>query len=64
MDAKDRLKLNFDAPQFGSGLSILGLIEIAGLNETLWKGYGAGEGIEALLLIQFSTSKVLGPRYK
>jgi len=52
MDAKDRLKLNFDAPQFGSGLSILGLIEIAGLKETLWKGYGAGEGIEALLLIQ------------
>ena len=52
MDAKDRLKLNFDAPQFGSELSILGLIEIAGLNETRWKGYGAGEGIEALLLIQ------------
>ena len=39
MDAKDRLKLNFDAPQFGSVLSILGLIEIAGLNETRWKGY-------------------------
>ena len=52
MDAKDRLKLNFNAPQIGSVLSILGLIEIAGLNETLWKGYGAGEGIEALLLIQ------------
>ncbi len=52
MDAQDRLKLNFDTPKFGSGLGILGLIEIAGLNETLWKGYGAGEGIEALLLIQ------------
>ena len=53
MDAKDRLKLNFDAPQFGSGLSILGLIEIAGLKETLWKGYGAGEEkFDALLLIQ------------
>ncbi|MDC0336689.1 hypothetical protein OAN95_00565 [Alphaproteobacteria bacterium] len=60
MDAKDRLKLNFDAPQFGSGLSILGLIEIAGLNETRWKGYGAGEEkFDALLLIQFSTSKAL-----
>jgi hypothetical protein len=52
MDAKDRLKLNSNALQFGSGLYILGLIEIAGLNETRWKGYGAGEGIEALLLIQ------------
>jgi hypothetical protein len=41
MDAKDRLKLNSNAPQFGSGLYILGLIEIAGLNETRWKGYGA-----------------------
>ena len=53
MDAQDRLKLNFDTPKFGSGLGILGLIEIAGLNETLWKGYGAGEGkFDALLLIQ------------
>ena len=52
MDAQDRLRLNFDAPQVGSGLCILGLIEIAGLKKTLWKGYGAGEGIEALLLIQ------------
>jgi len=59
MDAQDRLRLNFDAPQVGSGLCILGQIEIAGLKKTLWKGYGAGEGIEALLLIQFSTSKTL-----
>jgi hypothetical protein len=53
MDAQDRLRLNFDAPQVGSELCILGLIEIAGLNETLWKGYGAGEEkFDALLLIQ------------
>jgi len=32
--------------------NILGLIGIAGLNEIPIEGFGAGEGIEALLLIQ------------